>query len=154
MDNFDSELFDDVAGLTEPTYAFLSYQTEPKPGIVKRTVNASVLLFTTDGDYERLVKDRLRAAGKNPDDFVIGQRAFGERVGHSPVIKHNGENYLQFAVINPGESLYFRETPGKSRPVDPKDYGIREKPSVSGVDVRTVKFSNIVGLELLGAIQG
>lgn len=154
MDEFEQDLFAQATSLKGASYAILSTVTYPKPGIEKETTGIDVILFTMDSGYEKLGKDRLRAAGKNPDDFVIGQRAFGERVGYSPVIKHNGENYLQFAVLNPGESTFYRNVAGKRKVVDPSAYGIKPSRAASGVEVRTVKFEHITEMEILGLIEG
>lgn len=88
------------------TFATLNTTTTPLPGLKKITTGVRVLLFSNTGisGYEQMVKRRLKEAGKDPNDFVLGDLPWGERVGNTPIISYHGYYYLQTIVLSPGES--------------------------------------------------
>lgn len=138
------------------TFASLDAETFPKSGIRKVTTGERVMLFTNKGgsSYERLVKRRLEQAGKDPDNFVLGDRAWGDPIPNSPLIYHNGKWYLQVIQMERGvETFYF--TSGREVP-DPMKMGLGRKRTNQGLSredeviVETYKLDNIIRLTLLG----
>ncbi len=79
--------------------------------ITKTTKGVNVILFggTDQSGYENMIKRRLADEGKDPDSFTLGARAWGTRVGQSPIIEHNGKYYLECIFVNPGKSVYLNE---------------------------------------------
>lgn len=49
--------------------------------------------------YEKLVKMRRAWVGKNPDDWVMGDRPWGAPLAGTPFIEHHGKLYLP-VIIN------------------------------------------------------
>lgn len=96
-----------VIGLPPCVYAVLDAETSPSQGVTKVTKNESVLLFSGEGGYEALVRQRLKDFGKDPDAFSIGDLPWGERVADSPLIVNRGKFYLQTITIHQGVSEYF-----------------------------------------------
>ena len=75
-------------------------------------IGASVMAFqnkTTNG-YENMVKRRLIAEGKNPSDFVLGERAWGHRVPNLPIVEHTKDDvvkhYLEVIFLSAGTVEY------------------------------------------------
>lgn len=99
-------LLDKIEGCT---FATLDTVTIPSPGITKRTTGERVILFTNKhcSGYENMVKRRLQEAGKNPDNFVLGDLPWGVRVPNSPLIENKGKFYLQCIRLADGQSRYF-----------------------------------------------
>jgi hypothetical protein len=107
MDRFYLEnLLDKVNGCT---FANLDAETEPSKGIRKVTTGTRVILFTNkkSSGYENMVKRRLVEAGKNPDNFVLSDLPWGERVPNTPLIENKGKTYLQCILLSEGQSKYF-----------------------------------------------
>jgi hypothetical protein len=77
--------------------------------VTKRTTNANIMLFSnsTVNGYEAMVKRRMLKEGKDPDTFQVKPRAWGQRVGNSPFIEHNGKYYLECIFVSGGKSEYF-----------------------------------------------
>jgi hypothetical protein len=61
---------------------------------------------TSCNSYENMVKRRMEKEGKNPEEFSVGSRAWGTRVGNSPFIEHNDKYYLEVFFISPGKTYY------------------------------------------------
>lgn len=126
---------------------FAGMDTETKAyGVRKIETGISVLLFGSpyNNGYEKMVKRRLEAAGKNPLDFVLSDLPWGER-HHTglPIITHKGEDYLQTIVLREGKIEAFV---GVNTPYHPgSNPGGNEI-----VKVRTYKLSSITAIRLLG----
>ena len=56
--------------------------------------------------YEEMVKRRLEQEGKNPASFKLGERAWGTRVPNSPIIEHDGKEYLEVIFLHAGKITY------------------------------------------------
>lgn len=148
---------DDIADLIDQikgaTFASMDSETYPKKGVRCVTTGTSVMLFTnkTGSAYEKIVKRRLKEAGKNPDDFVLSDLPWGERVPGTPLIEHKGEYYLQCIVLRPGESHFYV---GRHE-VDPAAYGIKPPkpnqglPEEKGVVVNTYRLDSITRLSMM-----
>lgn len=76
--------------------------------VTKHTSGSHVMVFqnkTTNG-YENMVKRRLVQEGKNPENFKLSPRTWGERRKGSPFVDHNGELYLEVIFLKSGTSVY------------------------------------------------
>ena len=138
------------------TFATLDAITMPKPGLRCETVGERVIMFTNkrSSGYENMVKRRLVAAGKNPDNFVLGELPWGERVPNSPLITLRGILYLQTILLVPGVCKYYVG----NNEVDPKDFGIRPRRTNQGLPpgeevlVNTYRLENITRIALMGEV--
>lgn len=102
-----------LSGFKGCTFASLDAETK-EGGLIRRVTNERVMLFTNTNSsgYENLVKRRLAQEGKNPDLFVSGDLAWGERLADSPIISHRGFYYLQTILMAEGEVTYLTPTGG------------------------------------------
>ena len=141
------------------TFATIDSTTEPSKGLTKITTGERVILFTNKNSsgYENMVKRRLVEAGKNPDNFVLGDPAWGERIPNSPLIKYKDNYYLQCIELARGQSKYFIG----SREVSPEGLMLKEHHSASQglaksdeVVVKQYKLSSINRIALMGVILG
>lgn len=150
------EIEDLIEKIKGCTFASLDAETFPYPGIRKVTTGERVMLFTNKGGsaYEKLVKRRLVAAGKNPDNFVLSDLRWGERIPDTPLIYHRGKHYLQVIQLSPGVSAYYF-TSGREVP-DPEKMGLLRRRSNQGLSredeviVQTYKLDNIIRITLMG----
>lgn len=148
------------------TFATLDCETVPSPGMLKRTTNERVILFTNQrvSGYEQMVRRRLVEAGKDPDSFRLNDLQWGERVPGTPLIKHETVRettyYLQTIVLKDGEVSAFISGE-EILPADLPDIFLREKDRVAagtgqGLDperavlVRTYKLESIKKINVLG----
>jgi hypothetical protein len=137
------------------SFANLDTETVPTPGIRKIVTGQRVIMFTNTNcsGYENMVKRRLLEAGKNPENFVLGDLPWGTRVPNSPLIEHKGKTYLQVISLSPGLVKYVSLT---GREIDdPEAFGIRERPRNQGlgadsVDVCCYNLDNIIRIALMG----
>jgi hypothetical protein len=88
------------------TFATIDSTVEVSTGVKKITKGTRVILFTNKrvSGYEQMVRRRLLEAGQNPDNFVLGDLPFGERVPDTPLIFYRGVYYLQTIILEPGQS--------------------------------------------------
>lgn len=138
------------------TFATLDATTAPAKGIKKVSTGVRVILFNTKGGsgYESMVKRRLAEAGRNPDNFVVGDLPWGERVDGTCILQHHGVLYLQCIVLDAGSNDFFI---GSLR-VSPEGLGLREGcqrtnqglPVGSEVLVATYKLDSITAIRLMG----
>lgn len=142
-------LLDKVHGCT---FANMDLQTEPSNGFNKTETGIRILLFgrsSVDG-YERLVKRRLAEAGKDPQSWAVGERAWGEHVDDLPIIRHKDTFYLQCIVLADGKATYYiGDKPLRG------DGGLgHESKSVNSAKVRVIcpKLSSITRLALMDEV--
>jgi len=131
-------------------------ETHPNPhhGRVKKlTTGMNVMVFTNEksNGYNNMVRRRLEKEGKDPNSFVLGKRAWGTRVEGTPIIKHNGETYLEVIVLSPGKTSYMIG----NKPIDKSEiHGQKKsrKAEQGGLDVkvivRTFKASSITQITI------
>ena len=95
--------------------------------VTKRTTNANIMLFSNSSvnGYEAMVKRRMLKEGKDPETFTVKPRAWGNRIGTSPFIEHNGKHYLECIFVSSGKSEYFLD----GNPIAKED--------IEGIDVTT-----------------
>lgn len=136
------------------SFGAIDAETNPKPGITKVTKNQQVLLLGSAVEYEAIIKRRLAEAGRNPDDFVVSELPWGQHVEGSPLVTHNGRLYVQCIILQPGGIEYIRKTPFGDRPVNPKEYGIKERQGVAGTDlvVSTYNLDNVTRFAIGGSV--
>lgn len=149
-----NQIKDLLSSINGCTFASLDACTEPTPGVRKVTTNERVILFTNkvqESGYANMVRRRLEQAGKNPDDFVLSDLPWGERVPETPLIYHAGRHYLQTVLLHPGEEKCFigkHEVSCKTMfPNKGTNQGLSDD---SEVVVRTYKLENITAIRLLG----
>lgn len=138
------------------TFASIDTETEPSSGILKVTKGQRIILFTNkkSSGYDNMVKRRLMEAGKNPDNFVLGELPWGMRVPNSPLIEHKGKTYLQCIHLTDGESKYALKSTGVE--VDPELLGLRQRRTNQGlaagdeVIVSCYNLDNIERITLMG----
>lgn len=123
--------------------------------VTKKTVGASVMVFQnkTTNAYENMVNRRLAAEGKDPSNFELGPRKWGERIKNTPFITHKGELYLEVIFLHKGDSTFFldgneierSEIEGidKSAPREDAQGGLE-----NSVIIRTFKADSIVALRV------
>jgi hypothetical protein len=138
------------------TFATLDAVTKPSPGIRKVATGVRVVLFNTRGEsgYGAMVKRRLAEAGRNPDNFVVGDLPWGERIDGTCLIQHRGVSYLQSIVLDAGRTEYFIG----NVPVSPEGLGLREGSQrtnqglspASEVLVATYRLDSITRIALMG----
>lgn len=109
------EAFGDITG---GTFVGIDTETVVKlPGgkknpfqgrVTKRMVNANVMAFgnTNSNAYENMVKRRLEEEGKDPEDFKLGPRTWGQRIAGTAFVEHNGEYYIEVIFMRPGKIEY------------------------------------------------
>lgn len=145
-------ILDKVRGAT---FATIDSTTKPSPGIRKVTTGTRVILFsnTEHSGYEAMVKRRLIEAGKNPDDFSVGDLPWGERIPNTPIIVCRGIPYLQTIVLSPGNSTGYLG----NREVDLDDF-VQPRRSNQGlpkkdeVVVSTYRLDHIDRIVLMGEV--
>jgi hypothetical protein len=144
-------LFSNIEGCT---FATIDSETKPTAGIRCVTTGERVILFTNKkvSGYEQMVRRRLEAAGKNPDNFVLSDLPWGERIPNTPFITHNGRHYLQCIVLAPGDSRFFI---GDTE-VNPDDLGLGKRSLNQGLSnadavvVHTYAIENITAIRAAG----
>lgn len=107
-----------IANVSGSTFVGIDTETVVKLGggkknpyqgkLIKRMIGANVMLFsnTNMNSYSNMVKRRLEKEGKNPEEFTVGPRAWGERVENMPLVKHKDETYLEVIFLKAGNVEY------------------------------------------------
>lgn len=145
-----------VCEIKGASFASIDSETVPTPGYLKITTGQRVLLFATHGGsgYEAMVKRRLIEAGKNPDNFSVGDLPWGRRVNNLPLIEHKGKTYLQVIELSEGESKYFNTVTWNE--TDPDDLNLPSKRTNQGlsatdeVRVRCYNIEHLTRVVLMG----
>lgn len=145
-----------LSDINGSAFVSLSAVTYPARGI-RKTTTETVLVIQSAGTsgYEAMVRRRLLEAGKNPDNFVLSDLPWGERLEEgSPIIVLRDKYYLQTIFLSHGEYHYFI---GETE-VDPKDLALPSRRTNQGlargdeVLVKTYALDSIVELRLLDHI--
>jgi len=125
--------------------------------VTKIMTDASVMVFQNkkSNGYENMVKRRLLKEGKSPESFTLKPRVWGERVENSPIVTHNGKEYLEVIFLRPGKVTY--ELDGVA--IDPSEIiGLdRKEESVQGglddsVVIRTFSKESIKKIKIGGLV--
>lgn len=149
-----------VGSIKGCTFASLDAVTVPTPGVIKMSSGVQVILFSSkESGYERMVRRRLIEAGKEPNNFVLSDLPWGEKVDGGPLIRHNGKMYLQGIVLNPGQARWFVGTLNNRagwKEIDGSKLAVsKRKTPNQGLGSRSVyvaayNVENITNLRLLG----
>ena len=126
--------------------------------VTKRVTGSQVMCFTNNktNAYDAMVKRRLAAEGKDPDSFVLGPRAWGERMPGTSFVQHKGAFYLEVIFMHAGKSEYLLD----GQPVDVSTIdGMPEAPAATGqgglekqVVIRTYALDSIVTMRANGQV--
>lgn len=117
---------------TRTVVALRGGKSNPHVGNVYKIVTgSSVMCFQNKfiNGYDAQVKRRLEKEGKDPGNFQLGPRKWGERLWGLPLVRHMKDGkevfYLEAIFITPGEITF--EYDGK--PIDKADIvGMPDKP--------------------------
>lgn len=96
--------------------------------VTKVMTGANVQVFGnkhTNG-YENMVKRRLGKESKDPEDFQLSPRKWGQRVPNLPIVEHQGNEYLEVIFLKNGEIEYLLD----GKPINKEDV-IGLKPPVA-----------------------
>jgi hypothetical protein len=103
-----------VAIDTETVVPLKGGKSNPMKGrVTKQVTGSSVMVFQNKNTnaYEAMVQRRLTAEGKNPEDFQLSPRTWGERIENLPIVTHNkdGETrfYLEVIFLKAGTVEFF-----------------------------------------------
>jgi hypothetical protein len=123
--------------------------------VTKRMIGATVMSFQNKNfsAYEAMIKRRLVVEGKQPEDFQLGERAWGVRLPNMPIVEHKGEYYLEVIFMQPGKVEYLLDGA-----VVPASFIIGLKDTTAGkqggledkVIIRTFKADSITELRIDG----
>lgn len=125
----------------------------------KIVIGSNVMVFQnkTINAYDAMVKRRLQKEGKDPDNFQLSPRTWGERVPNSPFVVHNGEQYLEVIFLRPGRTVY--EVDGivtEPQFIDGLSLD-RHEAEQGGLDnkvvIRTYKFSSVLAVKIDGVLH-
>lgn len=136
--------------------------------VTKRVTGSRIMVFGNvhSNGYENMVKRRLEKEGKDPGEFVLSERKWGERLKGTPIVKKvesdgSTSYYLEAIFMSPGKVEYFLDG---VTPVDKDDViGISQGKTNSSaqggledlVQIRTFKMDSILkiradGLTVIG----
>lgn len=128
----------------------LKTQTRAAAAVTK-IAKSRVLVFTTGPGYEGLVNQRLAECGKTPD-FVADDLPWGERVDDTPIIHHNGNDYLQTILLEEDADYFMHGVPLDESLLPA--FGVKQRRSYQGlprektVEVNTYNLSNILSITI------
>jgi len=129
--------------------------------VTKRMIGATVMSFQNKNfsAYEAMIQRRLIAEGKDPEKFVLGERAWGTRIPNMPIIEHfKGDEtkyYLEVIFLKPGVVSYLLD----GAPIAPQDIiGLKEASTgeqgglENKVIIRTFAADSITELRIDGQV--
>ena len=87
--------------------------------VTKRTTGSLVKVFKdiNTSSYAKIVENRLRSEGKDPTNFVLHHRTWGQRIPNTPLIKYDNKLYLEVIFLQAGTVEYFLD----GAPIDKAD---------------------------------
>lgn len=145
---------------TETVVSLKGGKSNPQRGrVTKKVVGSNVAIFQNKlvNGYDAMVKRRLVAEGKDPENFELGPRAWGTRLFGLPLVEHtkDGELKYYFEVIfmKAGEVKYFLD----GAPIAKEDIiGLPEKVEDDGgqgglenkVIIRTFAMESITAIRI------
>ncbi len=95
---------------TETKVVLTGGKKNPFQGRVTKVAEGSNVMFFTNTNknaYNAMVQRRLVAEGKNPANFQLGPRPWGERIPETPFIKHNQKLYVEVVFLRPPSSVRY-----------------------------------------------
>lgn len=77
--------------------------------LIKRIAGSTVMITQNKytNAYENMVQRRLIDEGKDPTDFVLSPRTWGERIPETPFVTHKNQMYLEVIFLRVGKIQYF-----------------------------------------------
>lgn len=134
-------------------------QSNPLQGKVsKLTLGSSVMLYsnTASNGYETLVKRRLAEEGKDPEQFKLGVRPWGERVPGTPIITHKGKVYIEVVYLKPGVTTHVDDNSQELKVDQIPGYPetVVTETSQGGLDnkviIRTIAMDSLINIRIDG----
>lgn len=125
----------------------------------KVVIGSNVMVFQNKNfsAYDAMVKRRLAKEGKNPNNFVLSPRAWGERLPNSPFVTHNGEMYLEVIFLRPGATHYTLDGQVTSPAFIEGLVTDHQEAEQGGLDdkviIRTYKFSSVLAVKIDGVLH-
>lgn len=124
--------------------------------VTKIMTGANVQCFGNkrSNGYENMVKRRLGKEGKDPEDFQLSPRKWGQRVPGLPIVEHQGNEYLEVIFLKNGDIEYRLDgtTPikkediiGLKSPVAAEQGGLEDKVHLRTFAVESIRSINIDG---------
>lgn len=127
----------------------------PQQGrITKKVTGGNVMFFCNiaSNAYQNMVKRRLEAEGKNPENFELKPRVWGERVPTTPFVMHKGEIYVEAIFLKSPKSVeYFLDGApiAKADVIGLDDKGESEQGGLDNkVIIRTYKLASIQKIKM------
>jgi len=125
--------------------------------VTKRMTGAQIMVFTNaeTNAYAEMVRRRLAAEGRDPDSFVLGERAWGTRIAGTPFVEHKGEYYLETIFLKAGAVEYQLDgAPIQKELIEGLEEREAAPDSQAGLErkvvIRTFKLDSIIGLRAMG----
>lgn len=83
-------------------------KANPFHGRVTKYNTGSLVVLSNSSEnlYGQLVKARMIAEGKDPEDFQLKPRLWGKRIENTSFIEHNGTIYVEVIFVKSGDSIY------------------------------------------------
>ncbi len=126
--------------------------------VTKRMTGAQIMVFTNaeTNAYAEMVRRRLAAEGRDPDSFVLGERAWGTRIAGTPFVEHKGEYYLETIFLKSGAVEYQLDgAPIQKELIEGLEEREAAPESQAGLErkvvIRTFKLDSIIGLRAMGS---
>lgn len=132
-------------------------ESNPHYGRIRKVVMGMSVMVSTSksgSPYERMVRRRQAAEGKEVD-FTAEKRAWGTRIGTTPMIEHKDQIYLEIFCQHPGVTTYYLD----DTPINEEDIiGLRiathNEEAQGGIDdqviIRAVNAESIIGMRIDG----
>ena len=93
--------------------------------VTKLVTGSNVQVFGNNKSnaYSNMVKRRLEKEGKDPADFTLSPRAWGQRIPGTCFVEHKGKHYVEVIFIKAGEVQYLLD----GKPIAKEDVvGLKE----------------------------
>jgi len=130
-------------------------KNEQQGRVRKHMTGATVMCFSNQNGsaYNAMVQRRLAQEGKNPNDFVLSPRTWGQRITGTPFVEHKDKLYLEVIFIRPGTVHYTLDgvTIPKSQVEGLAESGESEQGGLEDkVVLRTFDLASVVALRANG----
>lgn len=94
---------------TKTDEVLLGGKKNPMQGRIQKVSTGCRVQFftnTTLNAYENTVRRRLEAEGKNPDDFQLSGRKWGQRIPNTPFVENGDTIYIEVQFLGHPEVSY------------------------------------------------
>ena len=124
-------------------------KSNPLQGLVEKETIASGIELSSKDKYLDKLKDKYLEEGKDPETIELKSRPWGQRVGDSPIIEHKDSKYLEcFFNDNTIVKTKYYLNGYEHDPELIEGLELKEKNEDKGVNIRCIKFENIVSLRV------